>query len=135
MRFTPHCGKILEAPAAAAAICIQQIWFGPFGFSCNGQFLGSGPITWVKIVPVLHCHLFKNFNLKHVQLQLWVHVISHKCKGQLVSWVKSLQFIEYETGEEVAGQSMLPQNQSTVWHICQNQLHKWHEIFCTQDAA
>lgn len=118
MRITPHGGKIMVAPAATASIFIQQIWFCPYSFSCHGQFLGYVQITWFQIVPVLHCHLFKNFNLVDVQLQLGFHVVSDKCKSQLVSWVKSLQLIEYKTGEQITAQFMLPQGQCTVWHIC-----------------
>lgn len=126
MRITPHGGKILLAPAATAPIFIQQIWFCPYSFSCHGQFLGYVQITWFQIVPVLHCHLFKNFNLVDVQLQLGFHVVSDKCKSQLVSWVKGLQLIEYKTGEQITALSMLPQDQCTVWHICK--LYIWFLI-------
>lgn len=126
MRITPHGGKIMVAPAATASIFIQQIWFCPYSFSCHGQFLGYVQITWFQIVPVLHCHLFKNFNLVDVQLQLGFHVVSDKCKSQLVSWVKGLQLIEYKTGEQITALSMLPQDQCTVWHICK--LYIWFLI-------
>lgn len=104
--FTPHNRKILLASPTTTSIHIQ-IWFCSIGLSWTWLF-HSGPITTLEIVPILNCHLFKNFHLKHVELQFGIHVIPNKCKRQLISGVKCFQLIEHKTWEEVVAYSMLP---------------------------
>lgn len=62
-----------------------------------------------KVVPIFHSNLLEHFHFKHVQLQLWVHVVPYKCKTQLVPRVKTFQLIEQKAREKVASQSMFSQ--------------------------
>lgn len=98
MGLPPHLQKVFLAPAAAAAINIQQIWacsFRSFVLGCSFRTFFPTATAALKVVPVLHSNLLKHFYLKHVELELWFHLISYISKNQLVSRVKSFQLIEH----------------------------------------
>jgi hypothetical protein len=56
----------------------------------------------LQIVTVFYGNMFEQLYIKHVNIDLWIHEISHECKSKLISWIESLQLIEHEAGEEFA---------------------------------